>query len=63
MMRGTSLTKKISFNSIRKIESLLAKKCFTFLGKIVRIPCKNIPLDYCQLAVEKRDIWVDLTPQ
>ena len=32
---------RTSFNNIRKVESLIAKRRLLFVGKIIRIPCKK----------------------
>ena len=32
---------RTSFNNIRKVESLIAKRRLLFVGKIIRMPCKK----------------------
>ena len=34
---------RTSFNNIRKVQSVLAKRHSNFVGKIIRMPCKKIP--------------------
>ena len=44
MVDNKILNKKAltSFNNIRKVESLIAKRRLLFVGEIIRMPCKKI---------------------
>ena len=47
---------RTSFNNIRKVKSLIAKRRLLFVGKIIRIPCKKIPARHLSAFHYKNDL-------
>ena len=47
---------RTSFNNIRKVQSVLAKRHSNFVGKIIRMPCKKIPARLLSAFLFKKDL-------
>ena len=51
---------RTSFNNIRKVESLIAKRRLLFVDKIKMRPCKKIPVRLISAFIYKKDLEDDL---
>ena len=51
---------RTSFNNIRKVKSLMVKRCLLFVGRIIRMLCKKTPVRLISAFVYKKHLEEDL---
>ena len=51
---------RTSFNNIRKVESLMVKRCLLFVGRIIRMLCKKTPVRLISAFFYRKHLEEDL---